>query len=107
MAVTSYKFPATVTDDSTVGTVVWDGPGNVSADDGTNAGFHATSGGLRISHYLNCTNFGFTSADIPSGATINGIEMEYQRSEGGITDNVKTSRIVAIKGGTIQSTDIK
>jgi hypothetical protein len=50
-------------------------------------------------------NFGFTSTDIPSGATIDGIELVYQRSEGSSTDNVETKALRIVKGGTISSTN--
>ena len=54
-----------------------------------------------MSHYLKCTNFGFT---IPSGGTIEGIQVEWEAnasSGGTINDNA----VRVVKGGTIGTAD--
>jgi hypothetical protein len=83
-------------DDSSVGSLAWTNPGNITASDNT----YATGAGPGTSHYLKATNFGFS---IPSGATINGIQVEWERKStgGGCTD----SSVKIVKGGTISGTD--
>lgn len=85
-------------DDAGVGTLSWTNVSNITADDGNNA--TANSAGSGTTHYLKATNFGFT---IPSGATINGLVVDWKRhaSSGTITDN----RIRVIKGGVIGATE--
>jgi hypothetical protein len=84
-------------DDNSIGTVSWSNPGNVTAEDGSDA-----SAGQGTSHYLKATNFGFS---IPSGSSVDGITVEVKKRAdagvGPVTDNA--ARIV--KGGTIGSTD--
>lgn len=69
------NIAGTGADDNTIGTVIWQNPGNLTASDNT----YVTQGvqtSTKTSHYLKATNFGFA---IPVGATINGIlvEIEY------------------------------
>jgi len=76
MAVTSYKYP------SAEGDIVseWISPTNAYADDNSGAiGSAHTS--FDRQNYL---TFGFTSGDIPAGATIDGIELEAEvNAQGG------------------------
>lgn len=65
----------------------WVNPGNVSADDGTEATITAaTYDSPDISQILVCSNFGFS---IPASATIDGITVEIDRrnSAGAASDN--------------------
>ena len=80
MAVTDYKFPGTAANVSNGGYMGWDNVDNIKADD-TNTARVLTSGTAdkNPTDYLTATNFGFTSTDIPSGATINGIEFVINR----------------------------
>jgi hypothetical protein len=92
--------PSTAVDDSSIGTVVWTSPSNVTSSDNADADFNPT--GFPVdSHYLKATNFGFA---IPSGATIDGIVVEVEKgrsSAGAFIDNA----VRIVKGGTIGTTD--
>src|SRR5262245_15248784 len=90
----------TCADATGIGTVAWTNPSSAQTSDNTDA----TAGFLNngdTSHYLKCTNFGFS---IPTGSVIQGIqvEWEYKNASGG-TVNDSAARIV--KGGTIGTTD--
>lgn len=111
MSVTSWKAAQVCSNDSSIGTFDWvtdnffnplDGD-EVQASDakyaGTPAGFGVTN-----SYYLKCEDFGFTSADIPSGSTIDGIEVEVVRYRQS-TIAVATNLIKLVKGGTISGSD--
>lgn len=91
---------STFADDSGVGSAAWSSPSNAASSNNSYAS--ASISFAASSHYLKATNFGFS---IPSGATIDGIIVEWEKSDatesGAITD--LRSRIV--KGGTIGSTD--
>ena len=58
---------------SGVGTVAWSNPDNAKVSDNVYA---TNSGNTEWSHYLKANNFGFS---IPTGATINGILVEFER----------------------------
>lgn len=104
MATAGPRFPGTVASLANAGTSenaeAWVNPGNVSADDGTEASITAaTFDTPDISQLLVCSNFGFTSAMIPSGSTINGITVEIERRDqaiGAASDN----RVQLAKGTT-------
>lgn len=100
MATQGPLFPSTVVNDSGIGTTAWTNPGNITTSNNVYATVARNTNS--DSNYLKATNFGFS---IPSGATINGIlvEWEYQTAAtlGQVTD--KAARIV--KGGVIGSTD--
>ncbi len=64
--------PSTAVDDSGVGTLAWSNPGNATTLDSAVATASTSSFGI-ISHYLKCTNLGFS---IPAGASIDGISVE-------------------------------
>jgi hypothetical protein len=75
----------------------WTNPGNVTADDATNA---TITSGATTTQFLTATNFGFS---IPSGATITGLQFTIERfrgstrlAGGGVFDN----EVFAVKGGT-------
>lgn len=101
MAQTSWKVCGTGSDDAGVGTVGWTNTGNVTAIDGVNS---VVSSGVNFqSHYLKGTNFGFTSGDIPVGATINGIEFRVTRASNQSTST--DASVKSVKAGTIGGTD--
>ena len=95
MSTAGPKFPGTVASLANAGSSenaeAWVSPGNVSANDGTEASITAaTFDSPDISQLLVCSNFGFTSADIPAGSTINGITVEIERRDqaiGAASDN--------------------
>ena len=90
-----------VNDTSAAGTISWTSPGNAFSDNATNATV-ALDG--TTSEYLKCTNFGFTSGMIPSGATINGIVVTIERSVNS-SANLRDAAVRIVKGGAIGSTD--
>ena len=78
MAVTAWKRCGTAISWNHDGSAggVWTNPGNVTADDNTDAvtyDFAFPPGGT--ADLLKCTNFGFTSGDLPDGVTIDAIEI--------------------------------
>ena len=72
MAVTDYKYAGTAANVDR-GSDAWSNPDYAKADD-TNYSTVAYTYKNTSSDWLLLTNFGFTSSDIPSGSTINGIE---------------------------------
>lgn len=83
-------------DDSAVGTGQWFNESNVYTSNNSNSvSFAATT------YYLKCGTFGFA---IPSGATIDGIVVEIEKS-GSSASAVSDNRVRIVKGGTIGTTD--
>jgi len=96
------EFPTSVDNNTEVGTVAWSYPENVEGDTENAASVVFSSGAVgTASNYLKATDFGFA---IPVGATIQGIEVEWEKSNIGsglINDNA----IKIVKGGTVGSED--
>jgi len=95
--------PSTVTTVAIPGSsATWSNTGNVSLSDDIYAGTGNIAGGAgSYSDYLVATNFGF---NIPSGATITGIEVTVERSDAsGLTSDY---RVRIVKGGVIGSTEM-
>ncbi len=93
---------STGADDAGTGSVTWTSPENITTSDNIGAGAGLTSLNT-TSHYLKATNFGFS---IPSGATINGIVVEWERKDNDIMGaNSKDNAVRIVKGGTIGATD--
>ncbi|MDO8561604.1 MAG: hypothetical protein Q7S05_02135 [bacterium] len=93
--------PGTMADDATVGTVTWSSTDNAKVSDdaySTNVITDGEGGGA-TTHYLKATNFGFS---IPTGATINGILVEFEAKTAAVSATWSNVRIV--KGGTISAT---
>ena len=86
-------------DDSSVGTVAWTNPGNITSSNDSDASI-AILGSSLISHYLKATNFGFS---IPTTATIDGITVEVERSDP--NTDTRDYQVRIVKGGTIGTTD--
>jgi hypothetical protein len=74
---TDYKFPGTCVSISGSNSS-WSNPINVADDDSDHSTVNLTAA-KPGSQTLRLTNFGFTSADIPAGAVILGIEFEIER----------------------------
>ena len=107
MAVTSWKaFGTAASDSSNGGTEPWETPSNVLTDDTSRANLDMPSSGSQVSEYLLLTNIGLTTGDVPSGATIDGIEFRYRREEDSRTDNLHTSKVRIIKGGTVHTSNV-
>lgn len=105
MADTGATYAGTGANDSAVGTLTWNSPGNITASDNTRSDSNYTSGaGTFYTNYLKATNFGFS---IPAGATIEGIVVEVEKLSDGNTANYYAydTEIKIIKGGTIGSTN--
>jgi hypothetical protein len=100
MARTDYKFPGTAANVSNGGYALWSNVDNIKADDSDSA-LICTSGTAdkNPTDYLTATNFGFTSTDIPSGATINGIEFVINR-QGSEADSQYDYQLYMLKAGT-------
>lgn len=87
--------PGTGANDASVGTVAWTNPGNILASDNSNATASANTG--VTTNYLKATNFGFS---IPTGATIDGIVVEFERKSNN-TGTGRDGEVKLVKGGTI------
>jgi len=95
--------PSTVTTVAIPGSsVTWSNAGNVSLSDDVYAGTGNIAGGAgSYSDYLVATNFG---CNIPTGATITGIEVIAERSDAsGLSSDY---RVRIVKGGVIGSTEM-
>lgn len=77
MAVTGYKSPGTCTSEDRDGKAAWSNPSYASASEDDRA--ISDVGASTYSDWLRCVNFGFTTGDIPEGATITGIELSIER----------------------------
>jgi hypothetical protein len=100
MAVTEYKYPGTAANVDNGGYMLWASVDNIKADDYDSALVHTgSSADKRTSDYLTATNFGFTSTDIPTGATINGIEFVINRM-GSEADSQYDYQLYMLKEGT-------
>ena len=100
MAVTEYKFPGTAENVANGGYMTWSDVYNIKVDDSSSA-LTVTSGQAdkNPTDYLTATNFGFTSTDIPSGATINGIEFVINR-QGSEANSQYDYQLYMLKAGT-------
>ena len=106
MADTGWLTPATSADDTAVGTIAWTLRDNGRAEDAVVMTDFADTGGTvanHISYYAKMTNF---SAGVPSGATINGIEVQMKKLQTSAAgSNCSDNSVKLSKGGTIQGTE--
>lgn len=100
MATAGPNNGGTFADDASVGTVAWSNPSNAQTSNDARATATSITTNV-VSHYLKATNFGFS---IPSGATIDGILVEIERSAS-TSNNNKDNSIKIVKGGTIQGNE--
>ena len=85
-----------------VGTIDWTSPGNITTAGTPYATANLTTSA--ISKYLQGTNYGFNgSSSIPSGATINGIQVSINRVSSANTggNSVQDNVVSLIKGGNV------
>lgn len=109
MAVTSYRFVGTEVswdDNSDGGGGAWSPTGNAGADDSTysvSSNYALAMPGGTTREVLRCTNFGFTTGDVPSGATIDGVEVVIEAKGVGLafTDDI----VQLIKANAYTGTD--
>ncbi len=94
---------STFTGNSGAGTISWTIPASSLITNDTN---YATASldASQATHYLLASGFGFT---IPTGATIDGIQVTVRRFESGSTDRVYDNHVYLMKTGTIGGTDLK
>lgn len=104
MAVTGWKTPGTTVNDTSIGSKAWTTPNNAQTDNGT-AAVCDSDNNVDLGNYLKATNFGFTSSDVPSGATIDGIEMQVKRRTETNTGNTLDYSVKIVKGGTISGNE--
>lgn len=121
MAVTSWKSCGTCANDSSSGSLTWhvydtDGEAvdsltgtEVSSDNGSTASTGNAAGfqhsNSATTQWLKCTNFGFSTSDIPDGSTIDGIEVEFLKARtGGIA--FTSTDVKFVLGGTVSGNDI-
>ena len=80
MAVTGWKYAGTAATVDNGTSVDWSNPDYAKADDTSYASCAVPKNGA--SDLLTLSNFGFSSSDIPSGSTIDGIEFVMSRYAG-------------------------
>jgi hypothetical protein len=78
MAVTAYKTPGTCANVDRDLHSDWAFPDNAKTSDNSHTE-NLVWKGVFYSDWLRLTNFGFSASDIPSGSTINGIEVKIER----------------------------
>jgi hypothetical protein len=88
MADTGWVIAGTGSDDSTVGTVSWSSPGSVTADDASYATTLFVASGQ--THYIKGSNFGLS---VPTGATIDGIEIRGQFSDAYANSSINYAQV--------------
>lgn len=86
--------------DASYGANAWSGTGNVFASDNNYSQSSVTSG--NDTQYLVLTQFGFT---IPTGATIDSVVFEVERSKSALSGVVKDARVRVVKGGVVDAAD--
>lgn len=62
--------------------------------------------GMGQSQWLHCTNFGFSSADIPNGSLISGFEVEVRQYRTVSAEPIATTSLKFIKANTLVGSDI-
>lgn len=87
------------TNDASVGTIAWTNPGNSISSDNADATASLNTGD--VTNYLKSLNHGFS---IPTGATIDGIVVEFERAVSS-PNRATDSAIRIVKGGVIGSTN--
>jgi len=101
-ATTGPSFPTSGVNDTSIGVTAWTAPGNVTASDNTRA--TASPAKTSTTQALKATGFGFA---IPSDANIDGITVEWETSEQGLTAaaGIKDNAVRLVRAGTIEATD--
>ena len=77
MSVTSYKFAGTAATIDRDGKTAWSNPNNAKTDNNTRADNLVAKS--TYSDWLRLTNYGFTTTDLPTGCTVDGIEVIIDR----------------------------
>ena len=78
MPVTAWKTPGSTSNSDRDGKVAWSNAPYAEADDGDYA-INSPGGATTYGDWLRASQYGFTTADIPNGSNINGIEVKIKR----------------------------
>lgn len=106
---TARLFAASGANDAAFGDAAWLDAGNITANDGLTAiaaiGGAASAPGVQLTQYCKgLFDFG-TGDDVPSGATIDGIQVHVRANDVLGSGAVEFERVRLVIGGTIQATD--
>jgi hypothetical protein len=97
LATTGNVFAGTGENDTGIGATAWTSPGNITGDDATNASCNAGAS----SQYLVARNFSFS---IPAGATILGVTVRIEGTEGSAGTEAMNARLQDESGTLVGST---
>lgn len=97
MADTGFVIAGAGAVDDSYGSLGWNNPNNITADDGNDANSGAM--GAFTTHYLVSSSHGLS---VPSGATIDGIEVRIQAHDA-VNASGTFDRVRIVKGGSIGS----
>jgi hypothetical protein len=102
MAWTSWQTFPTISSQTRTGSAVsWTNPSNAASSDNTYATATVTS---NITHWLWCTGADFS--EVPSGATITGVKIRFERKQNNLIDGgISTTYVQLIKGGALTGTE--
>lgn len=98
MATTVWRLAATGANYNPGSGAAWSTPSAITVSDDTRSAASMTAGGN--SQVLRASNFGFTTADIPTGATITGIEIRVERGTGNVGPQDLIASLAMISAGT-------
>jgi len=101
MASTGFTICGTGANNTDVGTEAWASPGNITADDGSNASGAAAAKNEQM-NYLVGSNFGFA---IPAGSTIDGIEARLQASD--VVSQADITHVIIYKDDSTPGNDLE
>lgn len=101
MASTTTRFTSSNSDETSVGTHAWQDKGNANATDGT----LVTLASNGQSYYGIWDGFGFTSSDIPVGATVNGLEFIIRANRSGAAGAGNLVSVKVVIGGGISGSE--
>lgn len=77
MSVTNWRSPGTIDTEAVATGTDWVNPGNAASSNDQDA-VCTVAKNSKPSYWLRCSNFGFTTTDIPEGSTILGIEVDVE-----------------------------
>jgi hypothetical protein len=98
MAVTDYKYAGTAANVDYNSGEAWTNPDYAKADDTSYAA--NADNNKNATDWLRLTNFGFTSSDVPSGATIDGIEVVISRYANYENERADSALYLILSGAT-------
>lgn len=103
MASSGPNNPGTGANVSGVGSAVWLSPSFITSSDNVRSEANSGISGIVVSQWLQATNFGFT---IPTGATIDGIEVNIERnaSYNSVQRYTRDNIVKLIIGGSVVGT---